>query len=176
MIWWLGSAQGALGSALAGIATSFLVLNQTGSAGAMGINLALALLPAPLSPLFATMIDRLPVKLPLIAWNLLRAALQLGVGFWALQGKVPIEVLHGAALLTGLVGAFYGPASMGVTPRLVPPSQLQRAGGLMQGVGQTMQMVGLVGGGVLISQVGSAPALLLDGLSFLLFGAMLTLV
>ena len=46
----------------------------------------------------------------------------------------------------------------------------------MQGVGQTMQMVGLVGGGVLISQVGSEPALLLDGLSFLLFGAMLTLV
>jgi len=49
----------------------------------MGINLALALL----SPLFGTMIDRLPVKLPLIAGNLLRAALQLGVGCWTLQGR-----------------------------------------------------------------------------------------
>ncbi|GGO30551.1 hypothetical protein GCM10008949_25570 [Deinococcus humi] len=176
MIWWLGSAQSALGSALAGIATSFLVLGQTGSAGAMGVNLALALLPALLSPLFGALVDRLPVKLPLITGNLLRAALQLGVGVWALHGHVPVEVLHGAALLTGLVGAFYGPASMGVTPRLIPPNQLQRAGGLMQGSAQTMQMLGLVGGGLLISQVGSAPALILDGLSFLIFSALLMLV
>ncbi|CAM3512353.1 MFS transporter [Deinococcus frigens] len=176
VIWWLGNAQSALGSALAGIATSFLVLEQTGSSGAMGVNLALALLPALLSPLFGTLVDRLPVKLPLIAGNLLRAALQLGVGFWALRGAVPIEVLHGAALLTGLIGAFYGPASMGITPRLVPPNQLQRAGGLMQGMSQTMQMVGLVGGGLLISQVGSAPALIFDGVAFLLFSFLLTLV
>lgn len=176
VLWWLGSAQSAFGSALAGIATSFLVLGQTGSAGAMGVNLALALLPALLSPLFGTLVDRLPAKLPLIAGNLLRAALQLGVGVWALRGLVPIEVLHGAALLTGLVGAFYGPASMGVTPRLIPPTQLQRAGGLMQGSAQTLQLVGLVGGGLLISEVGSAPALILDGISFLIFGALLTLV
>lgn len=176
VIWWLGSAQSAFGSALAGIATSFLVLGQTGSAGAMGVNLALALLPALLSPLFGTLVDRCPVKLPLIAGNLLRAALRLGVGFWALRGHVPLEVLHGAALLTGLIGAFYGPASMGVTPRLVPPNQLERAGGLMQGVGQTLQLVGLVGGGLLISRVGSGPALIFDGVSFLIFGVLLTLV
>lgn len=50
VLWWLGSAQSAFSSALAGIATSCLVLHQTGSAGAMGVNLALALLPGLLSP------------------------------------------------------------------------------------------------------------------------------
>ncbi|WP_019588256.1 MFS transporter [Deinococcus apachensis] len=176
LIWWLGSAQSALGSALAGIATSFLVLHQTGSAGAMGVNLALSLLPALLSPLFGTLMDRLPVRLPLVVGNLLRAALQLGVGLAALRGHVPLEVLHAVAFLTGLVGAFYGPASMGVTPRLVPPSELQRAGGLMQGTSQTMNMVGLVGGGLFVAHFGSGAALVFDGATFLLFGLLLTLV
>lgn len=176
LLWWLGSAQSAGGSALAGIATSFLVLEQTGSAGAMGVNLALALLPALVSPLFGTLVDRLPIRGPLLLGNLLRAALQLGVGIAALQGPVPLEALHAAAFLTGLVGAFFVPASMGVTPRLVPPHEVPRASGLMQGTTQTMQLVGLVGGGTLVTQLGSGWALVIDGASFLLFGLLLTQV
>ena len=134
LVWWLGSAQSALGTALAGIATSFLVLHQTGSAGAMGVNLALALLPGLLSPLFGTLVDRLPLRLPLMAGNLLRGGLQLGIGLAALRGEVPLEAIYAASFLTGVIGAFYGPASMGVTPRLVPQRELQRAAGLMQGI------------------------------------------
>ena len=136
LIWWLGSAQSALGSALAGIALSFLVLKQTGSAGAMGVTLALTLLPALLAPLFGTLIDRLPILPPLLASNLLRAALQLGVGFVVLNGTVPIPVLNILALLGGLATAFYTVAVIGVTARLVPTSQRQRAIGLMQGSAQ----------------------------------------
>ncbi|WP_221088096.1 MFS transporter [Deinococcus aquaedulcis] len=176
VLWWLGSAQSALGTALAGIATSFLVLHQTGSAGLMGVNLALALLPGLLAPLFGTLVDRLPLRLPLVLGNVLRGLLQLGVGLLALRGEVPLGVIYAASLLTGLIGAFYGPASMGITPRLVPPDQVQRAAGLMQGAAQTMQLVGLVGGGMLVGTLGSAPALLLDGASFLLFAGLLLLV
>lgn len=176
VLWWLGGAQSALGSALAGIATSFLVLHQTGSAGAMGVNLALALLPALLSPLFGTLVDRLPLRGPLVAGNLLRGGLQLGIGLWALEGHVPLAAIYAASFLTGLVGAFYGPAAMGVTPRLVPASSLQRAAGLMQGSAQTMQLVGLIGGGMLVGTLGSAPALIFDGVTFLVFAALLLLV
>lgn len=176
LIWWLGGAQSALGSALASIATSFLVLHQTGSAGAMGLNLALALLPALLSPFLGTLIDRLPIKPPLILGNLLRSALQLGMGFWALRGHVPTEAIYAASFLTGLVGAFYGPAAMGVTPRLVPPDQLERAAGLMQGTSQSMNMVGMIGGGFLVATVGKAQALIFDGVSFFIFAALLAFV
>ncbi|GGR90061.1 MFS transporter [Deinococcus sedimenti] len=176
LLWWLGSAQSALGTALAGIATSFLVLHQTGSAGKMGVNLALALLPGLLSPLFGTLVDRLPLKIPLILGNVLRGALQLTVGLLALRGHVPLELIYVASFLTGLIGAFYTPATMGVTPRLVPREQLQRATGLMQGATQVMGLVGMVGGGALVGVFGSAPALIADGLSFLLFAALLPLV
>ena len=176
VIWWLGSAQSAFGTALSGIATSFLILHQTGSAGQMGVNLALALLPGLLSPLFGTVVDQLPLRVPLMVGNVLRGVIQLGVGIAALRGAVPLEIIYAASFLTGLVGAFYGPAAMGVTPRLVPPGQLQRATGLMQGGTQTMQLVGMVGGGVLVGTLGSAPALVVDGACFLIFAALLLLV
>ncbi|GGJ76623.1 MFS transporter [Deinococcus aquiradiocola] len=175
LLWWLGSAQSALGTALAGIATSFLVLHQTGSAGKMGVNLALALLPSLLSPLFGTLVDRLPLRLPLMAGNVLRGALQLTVGVLALRGHVPLELIYAASFLTGMIGAFYTPASMGVLPRLVRREHLQRATGLMQGSTQVMQLAGTVGGGVLVGLLGSAPALLIDGTTFMLF-AVLTLL
>ncbi|MVN89111.1 MFS transporter [Deinococcus sp. HMF7620] len=158
---------------MAGIATSFLVLHQTGSAGLMGVNLALTLLPALFSPLFGALIDRWPLRLPLLAGNLLRGALQLTVGLLALQGEVPLPVIYTASFLTGLIGAFYSPASLGVAPRLVPPAHLARASGFLQGSTQTMQLAGLIGGGVLVSAVGSAPALLADGVSFLVFATLL---
>lgn len=176
LIWWLGNAQSSLGSALAGIALSFLVLKQTGSAGAMGVNLALSLLPALLSPLFGTLLDRLPILPPLVLGNLLRATLQLGVGFAALRGPVPLEVLHALALIGGLVAAFSGPASMGVTPRIVPAAHLQRVSGLMLGSQQTMNLLGLVLGGLLVSRLGNGLALIFDGVTFAVFATLLPLV
>lgn len=175
-LWWLGSVQSSLGSALSGIALALLVLKLSGSAGALGINLALSLLPGLLSPLLGTLVDRLPLKLPLIAGNLLRGAFQLTAGGLALRGMVSVEVLHVLAFLTGLVGAFYGPASLGILPGLVQKADLPRATGLMQGAGQSMNLLGLVGGGVLVGLFGSAAALIADGVSFVVFAALTLLI
>lgn len=176
LLWWLGGAQSAFGSALAGIATSFLVLHQTGSAGAMGINLALAMLPALLQPFMGALVDRWPLKPPLILGNVLRGLLQLAVGGLALRGSIPVEVIYLASFLTGLVGAFYSPATAGMVARLVPADQLERATGLMQGTTQSMTMLGFVGGGFLVAALGRAQALLLDGATFLLFAVLLMFV
>ena len=176
LLWWLGRAQSAFGTALAGIATSFLVLHQTGSAGAMGVNLALALLPELLSPLMGALVDRWPLKPPLVAGNVLRGLLQLGIGLLALRGPVPLEAIYAASFLTGLIGAFYGPATQGMTARLVPAEHLERATGLMQGTDQTMTTLGYVGGGVLVAVLGRAHAIVLDGASFLVFAALLLFV
>ncbi len=139
----------------------------------MGINLALSILPTLLLPVFGTLVDRLLVRVPLLLGNLLRAALQLGVGWLALRGPVPLEALHAAALVGGLLGAFYSPASLSVTPRLVPKEQWQQAGGLMQGSTQLMQTAGMALGGIIVARFGSAAALLADGAAFLLFSFLL---
>ena len=175
-LWWLGSAQSSLGSALSGIALALLVLKLSGSAGALGVNLALSLLPGLLSPLLGTLTDRLPRRPPLVLGNVLRGAFQLVAGGLALRGQISVDALHVLAFLTGLVGAFYGPASMGVLPGLVQEGDLPRATGLMQGAGQSMNLLGLVGGGVLAGHVGSAAALIADGVSFLVFAALTLLI
>ena len=176
ILWWLGSAQSAFGSALAGIALSFLVLHQTGSAGAMGVNLVLAMLPGLLSPLAGTLVDRIPLKLPLVAGDLARGLIVGGVGLWALSGDVPLALIYALSLLTGLIGVIYGPAAGALIPHLAPRDQLARANGLIGTATQTAGLIGLVGGGLLVSRVGNAPALLIDALTFFVMGGLLPFV
>ncbi len=165
ILWFVGTAQSALGTTLAGLALSFLVLHQTGSAGQMGVTLALGLLPALLSPLAGTLVDRIPLRLPLVAGNVVRLVIQLGIGLTAQHGEVNLPLLNALAFLNGLVGVIYSPASMSVLPGLVPREQLARASGLMSSASQGAALLGLVGGGVLVNAVGSAPSLIIDGLS-----------
>ncbi|GGP30335.1 hypothetical protein [Deinococcus wulumuqiensis] len=65
----------------------------------MGLNLALAMLPALLQPFLGAWVDRIPLKIPLVAGNVLRVLLQLGVGFWALRGHLPTEIIYAASFL-----------------------------------------------------------------------------
>ncbi|WP_157463611.1 MFS transporter, partial [Deinococcus pimensis] len=176
VLWWVGTAQSSLGTALSGIALSFLVLEQTGSAGAMGVNLALSMLPGLLSPLAGTLVDRVPLRLPLVAGNAVRAALMLGVGLVALAGPVPLFALYGLSLLMGLIGVLYQPASGALVPTLVPQEHLARAMGLITTAAQSMSLVGLLAGGVMVSRFGSAPSLVVDGVSFLVMTVLLPFV
>ncbi|WP_425145662.1 MFS transporter [Deinococcus sp.] len=177
VIWLLASAQSQLGSAMSSVALSFLVLGQTGKAGVMAVTLACALGPNLLMPLAGAWVDRLPLKLPLIAADVLRGVLGLLVGLLALRlGTLPVWVINAAALLGGFAGIFAGPASSAAFPRLVPESQLARANGLSGSVSQGAWLLGTLLGGVLVARLGPPVAIVLDGISFLLMAALLPLV
>ena len=177
VIWLLGTAQSQLGSALAGIALSFLVLHQTGSAGQMALTLACALAPNLLMPLAGALVDRVHLKVPLIGADLARGLLQFTVGSLALAwGEVPLWLVNGAAVLTGLAGIFAGPASSAAVPALVPEQEMTRANGLIGGVGQGAWLLGTLLGGALVTAFSPAFAIVLDGASFLVMAALLLLV
>lgn len=176
VLWLIGSAQSALGSSLAGIAMSFLVYHQTGSVSAMGVTLALSMLPALLSPFAGTLVDRIPLRVPLVLGNVARGVIQLALGVVALSGHLPLPVVFALAFVNGLIGVLYGPASMSVLPNVVPRAHLARASGLMASVTQTANLVGLVGGGFLVALIGTAPSLIVDGVSFLLMAALVLFV
>ena len=177
VVWLLASAQSQLGTALAGIALSFLVLHQTGRAGAMAVTLACSVGPNLLGPLAGAWVDRLPLKVSLIAADVLRGALQLTVALLVLRlGEIPLWVINGAALLGGFAGIFAGPAGSAAFPQLVPQGQLARANGIYGGVSQGAWLVGTFAGGVLVATLGPPVAILIDGVSFLLMAALLPLV
>jgi len=173
VLWTVGSAQSQCGTALAGIALSFLVLHQTGSAGQMALTLACTLLPQLLMPLAGAWVDRVPLRLPLIGADLVRALLQLGLGLLALQGDVPLTVVNTVAVLTGLAGIFAGPASNAAVPSLVPPVHLARANGLLGSVSQGASLLGTLAGGWLVARFSPPLAILLNGGSFLIMATLL---
>jgi len=164
----LGVAQSSLGSALSSVALSFLTLTVTGSVGAMGVTLALGLLPNLFAPLMGTLIDRVPLRIPLILGDVLHGLALLLVAFLATRAGLSAPIFYGFAFLNGLLGTLTGPASSSLLPHLVPQSELSRAAGLLGMAGQSTALVGLLLGGFMVSKLGSIPALLIDGLTFLL--------
>ncbi|GBF07664.1 putative transporter, permease component [Deinococcus aerius] len=177
ILWLVASGQSQLGSALASIALSFLVLHQTGSAGQMALTLACALAPNLLMPFAGALVDRVNLKLPLIGADVARGVLQLVVGGLALAwGEVPLWVVNGAALLTGFAGIFANPASSAAVPSLVPPAELARANGLLGGVGQGAWLIGTLAGGWIVSVFSPPVAIVVDGLSFFVMAALLLAV
>ncbi|MBB6098669.1 DHA3 family macrolide efflux protein-like MFS transporter [Deinobacterium chartae] len=175
-LYWLGTAQATFGTSLAGVALSFLVLELTGSAASMGITLALALAPGLLSPLAGTLVDRIPLKLPLVAGDFVRGLLMLGVWMLAEGGQLHVAALYALALLSGLIGAIYQPAAASLIPTLVPAGELARANGLLGMATQSMRLIGLVAGGWMVGQIGSAGSLAVNGVSFLVMGVLLMFV
>ncbi|WP_170165991.1 MFS transporter [Deinococcus radiophilus] len=168
IVWLLSVAQSRFGSALSGVALSFLVLDQTGSVGSLSLTLALAFLPTVLMPLAGVWLDRLNLRWVLMLTDLANAALQLSLGGAALLlGHLPPALIYAAALLGGLVGAWSQPAARSALPRLVPPEELTRAGGLLSSAVQVALLLGFLTGGLLVARLGAPLALLLDGLTYL---------
>lgn len=175
VIWLLGTVQSQFGSALAGLALGFLVLHQTGSAAQMAVTLACTLLPNLLAPLAGTLVDRWPLKPPLIAADVTRGLLQLTVGALALAwGDVPLGLINAAAVLTGLAGVFAGPAGNAAVPQLVPGAHLAQANGLLGSAGRGAWLLGTLAGGWIVTAWSPQAAILLDGVSFLVMAALLT--
>ena len=171
-IYLLGVAQSSLGSALSSVALSFLTLEVTGSVGAMGLTLALGLLPNLFAPLMGTLIDRIPLRIPLILGDVLHGLALLLVAFLATRAGLSAPVFYGFAFLNGLLGTLTGPASSSLLPHLVPQSELSRAAGLLGMAGQSTALVGLLLGGFLVGKLGAVPALAVDGLTFLLMASL----
>ncbi len=167
-IYLLGVAQSSLGSALSSVALSFLTLEVTGSVGAMGLTLALGLLPGLFAPLMGTLIDRIPLRIPLVLGDALHGLALLLVAFLATRAGLSAPIFCGFAFLNGLLGTLTGPASSSLLPHLVPQSELSRAAALLGMVGQSTALVGLLLGGFMVGKLGAVPALVVDGLTFLL--------
>jgi MFS transporter, DHA3 family, macrolide efflux protein len=165
-IYLLGVAQSALGSALSSVALSFLTLEVTGSVGAMGLTLALGLLPGLFAPLMGTLIDRIPLRIPLILGDVLHGLFLLIVAFLATRAGLSAPIFYGFAFLNGILGTLSGPASSSLLPHLVPKSELARASGLLGMANQSMSLIGLLAGGFMVGKLGSVPSLVIDGLTF----------
>jgi len=165
------------GSTMAGIALAFAVLEVSNSPTALGIVLAAESIPLVLFLLAGGVIaDRFGRTLVLQVCNVMAGVTQLAVAGLVISGSAELWQLVVLSALSGTAMAIAFPALASVMPQLVPRDQLQPANVLVSMQRGTLNVIGPTIGGVLVVTVGAGWALAVDGITYLLAAALLTLV
>jgi DHA3 family tetracycline resistance protein-like MFS transporter len=164
---WTGQTISRLGDSLYRIALAWWVLEETGSATAMGTVLVLSQVPMLLFLLIGGIIvDRLPRVRIMFASDLLSGIVIGTVAVLSWLGNLELWHIYTASIIFGLVEAFFFPAYQAVVPEITPAEYLQSANSLN---GLSQRITGVIGpalGAALVATGGTSVTFGLDAISF----------
>jgi MFS family permease len=141
----------------------------------MGILNAASTVPILLIGLFAGVwVDRLRRRPVLIAADVGRALLLLTIPLASVLGVLTIELLCAVALLVGALSVFFDIAHLAFLPVLVGRDELVDGNAKLEVTSAGAQVVGPSFGGALVGILGAPFAVVLDALSFLVSGWLIT--
>ena len=166
---WAGQAISFVGDAVSMVALVILVVQLTGSASAVGGALVARLLPTFASPLFGVLADRFDRRVILVASDLVRATLVLGLVFVR-----DLVLIYGLIFLMGLARTLFNPTIRAAFPSVVGEGDLARANSLIGGTFSASVTVGPALGGLLVAAVGVSGAFLLDAATYLISAGLLS--
>ena len=164
---WAGQTISRFGDGLHLIALAWWVLEETGSAGAMGTVLLVATIPELLFLLLGGVaVDRLPRLRLLLASDLLRGVAVGLVAFLAWQALLAFWHVLVMAALFGLARAFFSPAYTAVIPDVLPREALPSANALRSIGEQVAGVAGPAAGGLVVALGGTPLAFAVDAATF----------
>jgi MFS family permease len=166
---WIGQGTSFVGDAVSMVALVVLVVQITGSASAVGGALVARLLPTIASPLAGVLADRVDRRVVLVASDLVRAVLVLGLVF-----ARDLATIYVLVFLMGLARTIFNPTVRAAFPRVVGRGDLTRANALIGGTFSTSIMVGPALGGLLIASIGVDAAFLADAITYLVSAILLS--
>jgi MFS family permease len=167
---WIGQGTSFVGDAVSMVALVVLVVQITGSASAVGGALVARLLPTIASPLAGVLADRVDRRVVLVASDLARAVLVLGLAF-----ARDLATIYVLVFLMGLARAFFNPTVRAAFPSVVGGGDLTRANALISGTFSVSETVGPALGGLLVATVGLDAAFILDAVTYLISAVLLSL-
>lgn len=165
---WVGQGVSFAGDAISMVAFVILVVQITGSASAVGGLLVARLLPTLASPLAGVLADRLDRRMILVASDLVRAAIVVGVIFTR-----DLTILYALIFLMGLARTLFNPTIRAAFPSVVGDGDLARANALISATFSVSIAVGPALGGLLVATVGLEVAFLLDAATYVVSAAFL---
>ncbi len=166
---WAGQGFSFVGDAISLVAMIILVVELTGSASAVGGVLVARLIPTLAGPFIGVLADRLDRRIILVAADLSRAALMLGIVFVR-----DIFVLYALFFLVGVARTFFNPTIRAAFPSVVGSGDLTRANGIISGTFSASIALGPALGGLLVATVGVNAAFLIDAGTYLVSAAFLS--
>jgi MFS family permease len=160
-------AVSSLGDWLYNVALLAFVFERTGSATWLAVTTAVRVLPiVVLGPIGGVIADRYDRRRLIIASDLVRAALMVGLAaVVALQ--LPVVLAPLLAGVATLVASVHPPAVAASTPRLVDAEHLQRANAARAAIGQAAIVVGPALGAGVLAISSPAVAILANAATFL---------
>ncbi|WP_369406288.1 MFS transporter [Nocardiopsis trehalosi] len=162
---WLAHALSMTGNYLLSIAVAVLVYQQTASALAAGITMALTFLPQIIAgPLLSGLADLFPRRRVIIASDVCRAALVVGIGIPGL----PLWAIWALLFCSILPMVPFGAARAALMTEIVQGERYIAGSAIINLTSQVGSLVGLVAGGWVVAVVGPNPAVMYNGLTFLL--------
>jgi len=169
---WQGQAISQIGDQAFAIAMAFWVAEKTGSASLMGLLLTVGAIPVILlGPVGGVAADRWPRMRIVVLCDLVGGLTMLAVSLLLLVGhtttQTTVVLLFVAALVLGIIRAFFMPAVNAVLPDIVPAERLAAANSWSQFSFQGSLLLGQGLGGVLYQLLGAPLLFLVDGVSFL---------
>jgi MFS family permease len=168
---WIGQGLSFVGDFVSTVALVLLVVDVSGSASAVGGVLVARLLPTLASPLVGVLADRLDRRAVLVAADLVRAVLVLGLIF-----ARDLPLIYALVFLLGVAKTVFNPTVRAAFPSVVGGGDLTRANALIGGTFSFSVMAGPALGGVLVASVGVELAFLLDALTFLASAALISTI
>jgi MFS family permease len=165
---WAGQGLSFVGDAVSMIALVVLVVEISGSASAVGGVLVARLLPTLASPVAGVLADRLDRRAILVASDLARAVLVLGMVFTR-----DLAIIYVLVFLMGLARTFFNPTIRAAFPSVVGEGDLTRANALISGTFSTSIMVGPALGGLLVATIGVDAAFVVDAVTYLISAILL---
>jgi MFS family permease len=168
---WIGQGASFVGDAVSMVALVVLVVEITSSASAVGGALVARLLPTIASPLAGVIADRVDRRIVLVASDLARAVLVLGLVF-----ARDLATIYVLVFLMGLARTVFNPTVRAAFPSVVGGGDLTRANALIGGTFSTSIMVGPALGGLLVASIGVDAAFLADAVTYLISAILLSTV
>ena len=172
-----GSTISLVGDQFYFVALPWLVLEQTGSAAAMGTIMMAAAIPrVVLMLLGGSVSDRLSPRRIMMAGALARTCCVTAIGVLVWFHLLHMWALYALAIAFGIADAFDGPAASAFVPFLLKREQLVAATSLSQTRTQLTTIAAPVPVGFIIKALGVGWAFFIDAVSFLfIIGALIKL-
>jgi predicted MFS family arabinose efflux permease len=172
---WLGQVVSQLGDWFNTIALYTLVLDLTGSGGALGLLLVARFVPGfVLGPLAGVAADRFSRRTLMVVTDLLRAAVVLG--FLLVRRPEDLWLVYVLTVLQLGLSTFFEPARAAAVPSIVSERELIPANAISSVTWSAMLTLGAAVGGEVTALFGTRVAFLLDSATYLLSALLIAAV
>jgi len=149
------------------IAFAFAVLHVGGSATELGLVLALGTLVRVAFILAGGVwADRLPRQLVMLTADGIRGVVETALAVLLITGHATLWQLAAGFVVHSAAASFFGPASDGLVPQLVPREELQEANALLAVTQSAPQIFGPILSGLLIAAFGTGWVFAIDAATF----------